>query len=560
MYIHSEMEYIRMQTYTLPTLSSMLPGAQDPAQRHHTLTLHTPRFASLAALRNNIKTRLSSWKIDDAYIGRLQLSICEVITNLIKHPDIKPDVVHITLSLGDSDITADIADNGLPFATFDAKCNIARACADAADSLAEGGYGLSCILAQHQHVSYRSAADSTDGFNHFVLRDPLPVIGTRPARGQHAPHSPAYSPPLARKKVFLIDDDVLTQDLYRPVLSQHYDVIFFTHAADALARFTAQKPVLVISDLAMPGMDGVTLRRHLGALEGGDLTPFVFLGNTPGVAHESYITQAGIDDYLCKPVSPERLLAVAARVIERASRFTAALEGRLSTQITALLTPHLPARHKNWSIATRSAAADTGGGDFTIHDAQEDFFMATLADVMGHGLQAKFFAYAYAGYLRSLMRLGGGYSSPSDFLTRISAAVNADSFLDSTIMTCLSFSLDAYNRVTLASAGHPPPWHISLQARPLDIAGPLPGLLGESRYTQSSISLAPREKIVIATDGFWDCWENEHTLATDLLKHADSPADTYADILWRTAYERAQARRMNKDDATLIIIEAGDPP
>lgn len=124
----------------------MLPGAAAPAQRHHTFTLHTPSFASLAPLRKNIKTRLQAWTVDNACNDLLQLSVCEVITNLIKHPDVKADVVHITLGMGTAHITIDIADNGTPFALFDAECNTARSCAPASDSLAEGGYGLSFIL------------------------------------------------------------------------------------------------------------------------------------------------------------------------------------------------------------------------------------------------------------------------------------------------------------------------------------------------------------------------------------------------------------------------------
>ena len=551
-----------MQTYSLPTLSSMLPGAQAPAQRSHTFTLHTPSFNSLAPLRRNIKARLQAWKIDSTYIDMLQLSVCEVITNLIKHPEVKADIVHITLNIGDTDMTVDIADNGTPFATFDAKCNTARQCVAACDSLAEGGYGLSFIIQQHQLITYRSAGTSPDGLNHFILQSPLASALEIPAlptatHGAHLAHD--MTAPL-RKRIFIVDDDTLTQSFYQPVLSQHYDILFFAHAADALACFTREKPALVISDLTMSGMDGITLRQHLSTLEGGDTTPFVFLSNDTSAAHERYITQAGIDDYLCKPVSPERLLAVSARVIERATRFTAALQGRISTQITALLNPHLPDHHKGWQIVTRSAVAEAGGGDFTIYRAQPDFFIAALADVMGHGLHAKFFAYAYAGYLRSLIQLSGNSTSPGEFLTRISSAVNADSFLDSTIMTCMAFALDANNAVSLASAGHPPPWRIGTRAEPIDIAGPLPGLLGESRYSQQVLHLAKGERIVIATDGFWESWDNPHTLATDLRSASNRPLDEYADTLWRTAYERAQERQMHKDDATLIIIEAGDTP
>lgn len=555
-----------MQTYSLPTLTSMLPGARAPAQRRHTFALHTPRFASLAPLRANIKTRLHTWGVDNAYVDMVQLSICEAITNLIKHPDTKADLVHIALFTTNGYMTVDIADNGSPFASFDAECNAARRCSTAADSLAEGGYGLHFILTQHQSVIYVRADNSPDGFNHLILHGKMPEQSANNVESyikndaQNDTQVEKLSSSHARRKIFIVDNDPLTQQFYHPVLSQYYDISFFRHAADALARFTTERPVLVISDLRLSGMDGLTLRRHLTKLEGGDVTPFVFLSSNASIAHEPYVTQAGIDDYLCKPVSPTRLLAVASRVIERASCFTAALQGRINAQITSLLTPHLPARYKGWQIETRSAVVEAGGGDFTIYRSQPDFFMATLADVMGHGLHAKFFAYAYAGYLRSLIHLNSNSLCPADFLTQISSAVNADSFLDSTIMTCLAFSLDEKNVITFASAGHPPPWKVCLDApaETVDIAGPLAGLLGESRYSQQSVNLQTSERIIIATDGFWDCWDNQHTLRTDLQTSVDRPIQEYTDSLWRLAHERADARQKYKDDATLIIIEAGE--
>lgn len=548
-----------MQTYSLPTLSSMLPGASAPAQRKHTFTLHTPTFASLPALRKNIKVRLQAWGIEQTYSGMLQLAVCEVITNLVKHPPLIPDIVHVTFSISEYSVVIDIADNGTPFATFEAQCNTARQCAAAAESLSEGGYGLPFIIKLTRALRYFHAGSSTDGLNHFLIEAPIHK-GNQVITPHDELRKITDAPAPVRDKIFIVDTDPLTADFYNPLLSQHYNIFFFNHAADALARFSEEKPALVISNLAMPGMDGPTLRRHLSSLENGDTTPFIFLSNNASIAQERYVTQAGIDDYLCKPVSPERLMAVSARIIERASRFTAALQGRIDSQITLMLNPSLPATCQGWTISTRTAVAEAGGGDFTVYKSHSDFFVAALADVMGHGLQAKFFAYAYAGYLRSLIQLDSTIRSPADFLTHVSNAVNADRFLDSTIMTCLAFALNKDNTVALACAGHPPPWRIGQKTEPVDIAGPLPGLLGESGYSEKTLRLSAGERLVIATDGFWDSWDNPHTLATDLGMHRGLGLDDYTNALWRTAYERAQARHVHKDDATLIVIEAGDIP
>ena len=432
------------------------------------------------------------------------------------------------------------------------------------DSMAECGYGLACIMTQHRDISYCPASSTPDALNHFILRDPIDAVVTAPeASIENAfdmPVGQGVATPSANKKtVFIVDDDTGSLNIYAAILARTDNVEVFIHAEDILYHFTAMKPALVISDLAMAGMDGLTLRRHLSSLEGGDTVPFIFLGNTAAIAHERYVTQAGIDDYLCKPVSPDRLLAVSERLIERAASFTAALHGKMNTRITALLHPQLPTRHAQWRIATRSAAAATGGGDFTLCRADNAGFIAVLADVMGHGQNAKFFAYAYAGYLRSLMNSSEGSGEPARFLSRVSAAVNADSFLDSTIMTCISFSLCPDGRITLASAGHPPPWLVDggHHAHALKVAGPLPGLLGESRYVEKSLMLTTGQRIVLGTDGFWDSWDHAQNLSFDLRTGHTLPLEEYADSLWRRALERAQTRHRLKDDATLIVIESG---
>lgn len=553
-----------MQIHSLPTFSSLLPGAAEPAQQQHSFTLHSPTFDGLASLRSNIKKRLNLWQINGLHVDKLQLSVCEIVTNLIKHPDIKADTIYISLRIVDKKLHADIADNGSPFASFDAKCTIARHTQACINDLREGGYGLSLILQQHEVVTYMPATESPDGFNHFVLCDPVLLQKAEPQpfmlpayRGQNS-YAEAQQ---IRQTVFIIDDDRHAASQYMAGCREYFTVHIFSDAETALAQFSKLQPALIICDLALHGMDGVTLRRHLSSLEGGDLIPFVYLGNDTTKAYDPCIAQAGIDDYLCKPVSPERMLAVATRLIERTNRFTTALQGKLDAQITAMLHPQLPGHHRNWHIATRSVTAEAGGGDFTIYTANEHGFMATLSDVMGHGLQAKFFAYAYAGYLRSLMHMTKSNLQPADFLTRISGAVMADSFLDSTIITCLAFSLGDKGIFSCASAGHPPPWHIrnSAEAHAVDISGPIPGLLGESSYAQKDLCLHAGEKIIIGTDGFWDCWDNPRTLSEDLRSAAHLDIATYTDTLWQQAYHRANARHMHKDDTTLIVIEAGEP-
>lgn len=546
-----------------PALSTenLLPGAARPGQKKYTLTLHTPRFSALAPLRQHLRARLASWGVGDEYSGNLQLTASEIITNLVKHPAAKPTLVHVHLYIENTRVTLDVADDSTPFASFVAKCNAAPARLLPQEEPAEGGYGLGCILRMHQDVRYVSAADSRDGYNHFIVSDSIRLD----APVAVAAETPTTAPVVTRRgRVFLVDDDPVSIDIHRRMLEDAYHVDTFMQASDVLAAFVTNPPDLIISDLNMPGIDGIALRQQLAALEGGNLIPFIFLSNHTAGAHNSYINKIGIDDYLCKPISQERLLAVTARLLQRSAQFASAVQGRFSHQLTSMLHPALPQAYEGWQIAMRTAVAEAGGGDFILYQKSANQLFAVIADVMGHGKQAKFFAYAYAGYLRSLVQLLGSSCDAALFLEKVSTAVNQDSFLDSTIMTCLAFQLARAGEIHLAAAGHPAPLLLSrdgsgftLQA--LDVAGPLPGLLGESRYVQRNLRLQAGEKVLLATDGFFDAFGGAD-LENLLQAQGGLTAEALADALWQ-AHDAARLQSHRPaDDATLIILQYGDLP
>lgn len=504
-------------------------------------------YAGIPPLRADIEKFLAHRGVTPSYTGMALLSVTEILTNLAKHPVRKADFIEVSITLGDGAVVIDVADNASPFADFDAKCNAALARADAAAGLAESGYGIGCILQQHAEVCYTPLADSADMLNHFTIRDTF--------------QSPNDAAAGRRKTVFLVDDDPVSLGIHQRMLENTYSVVAFDDARKLLDAFQAQKPDIIISDLGMPGMDGIALRKELSGIAGGDTTPFVFLSGHRAGAHNAYINRLGVDDYLFKPVTKERLLAVTARLLNRSAQFASALQGRFHHDLTHILKPSLPEACLGWKIRTLSHTAEAGGGDFTLHHETSIHMMAVLADVMGHGQQAKFFAYAYAGYLRSIFRTMAATADAAYFLEKLSRAVDGDGFLENTFMTCQAFQLLASGEFRVASAGHPPPLVIGRNgAAPLDVAGPLPGLVGESRYEQKKLKLSRGEKVLIATDGFFQAFGTPQALAACITPMASRPLDGLAGALWLDFQSRREAPAQAQDDATLIIAEYGGTP
>lgn len=498
-------------------------------------------YDDIPPLRAKLLDFLRHEGVETAYAGMVALSVTEVLTNLSRHPPEKPKHIEIRLRLQGKTTLIDIADDSTAFADFDAKCKTALSRLDAASSLAEGGYGLGFILKQHNQASYTPKDKSPDGLNHFRIRD-------------------ARDAPVAKKnRLFLVDDDPIALKRHADMLEDLYDITTFLNPFDAVRAFDGGRPDLVVSDLNMPEMDGTGLRRALSELKGGNTTPFIFLSADQASEHADYISELGVDDFLTKPVARERLRNVVSRLITRSLQVRQGLEGKFQQELTNTLKPALPERYGGWRIALMTEAAEAGGGDFTLHHETPAHMLCVLADVMGHGEQAKFFSYAYAGYLRGLFRLQADASDPAQFLKALSQAIDGDAFLESVLLTCQSFQLFPKGAACIASAGHPAPLICRADgAETVAVAGPLPVLASAAGYSMKSLQLDEGEKIIFATDGFLDAFEGDHR--AELLKlagqNAQSPPHMLAQNLW-AAFTARKPRLKNRDDATLIIAGYG---
>lgn len=266
-------------------IATTAPPEQAAAVFRQTLTALT--YESIQPLRAKLFEFLDIQGMDAAYASMFALTVTEVLTNLVKHPPRKAGYVDVKLRLTPRHVYLDVSDDSAAFADFDAKCKTALSHLNAAGSLAESGYGLGCILRQHTQVTYTAGSRSPDGLNHFRVRDSAKRL--TPRSTSDAAHKPC---------VFIVDDDPVALLRHGDMLEELYNVITFSDARQAVQAFAAERPSLVVSDLNMPGMDGIGLREALSALDGGNTTPFVFLSAEAASQNSPYISALGVDDFV----------------------------------------------------------------------------------------------------------------------------------------------------------------------------------------------------------------------------------------------------------------------
>src|SRR5262249_25256879 len=103
--------------------------------------------------------------------------------------------------------------------------------------------------------------------------------------------------------------------LGRTLDSAGYQVAFAVDGGDALASIERSVPVLVVLDVAMPGVDGIAVSRRVRSR--GLTTPILLLTARDGVDDRVRGLDSGADDYLVKPFATEELLACVRALLRR---------------------------------------------------------------------------------------------------------------------------------------------------------------------------------------------------------------------------------------------------
>lgn len=130
-------------------------------------------------------------------------------------------------------------------------------------------------------------------------------------------------------RVLVIDNDSSMVLWVRSVLqAEGYECFSALSGEEALATLRTTPDILIaVSDIHMPGMDGISLLRSLGSLASAASVPrFIFLTAYPEIDFAVAALRLGAIDFLVKPVRPQELASAAHRAFERVDRNRAALQ------------------------------------------------------------------------------------------------------------------------------------------------------------------------------------------------------------------------------------------
>lgn len=121
------------------------------------------------------------------------------------------------------------------------------------------------------------------------------------------------------ENILVVDDNQDLRELAEAILKmQGYQVLLAEDGKDALNIFESEHVDLIVSDIAMPEMDGFGLLEEVRSRENGAAIPFLFLSAYSQKTKQAQARSLAVDDYLFKPFDAKELLnAVRVRLDRR---------------------------------------------------------------------------------------------------------------------------------------------------------------------------------------------------------------------------------------------------
>ncbi len=387
--------------------------------------------------------------------------------------------------------------------------------------------------------------------------------------------------------VLLVDDQPIIGEAVRRMLAGEADIVFHycKDATEAVARATAIGPTVILQDLVMPDIDGLTLVKLFRENEATRETPMIVLSTKeePKIKAEAF--NLGANDYIVKLPDRLELLAriryhskgyinllqrnEAYRALQASQKLLAKDVAQAAKYVASLLPEKLkkgPIR-ADWRFIP---SAELGGDTFGYGWVDDDHFAMYLLDVSGHGVGAALLAVSALNALRSQSLPQCDFRDPAQVITALNRAFQMDQ------QNGLFFTIwyGIYHRPTrrldYAGGGHPPallltgPDPASARLVPLECLGPMVGAVADLEFTASSTQVEAFGVLMFYSDGVFEIERTDGTIWAyeDFIKFmAEGPKEVGSTRMDRLILRTRAMMGSDEyvDDFSIVEVTFPDP-
>lgn len=316
--------------------------------------------------------------------------------------------------------------------------------------------------------------------------------------------------------VLLVDDQIMIGEAVKRLLASESDIDFHFCSDPTKAIETALKvkPTVILQDLVMPNIDGLTLVKTFREEPQTKETPLIVLSTKEDPKIKAEAFSLGANDYMVK--LPDKL-EIIARIRYHSKGYIAQLERNaaydaLQTQldvaadyVKALLPEPLTGEVEASSQFIPSD--DLGGDGFGYYWLNDEHFVMYLLDVCDHGVGAALLSVSALNALRSQTLPDVDFTDPASVLSGLNKAFPEEQHRGNYFTMWYGVFNKKTQTLTYASGGHPP--SILFQKNPeekslLETPSIAIGVMQGSEFSAKSIKIEKPSRLYIFSDGAYE--------------------------------------------------------
>ena len=401
-------------------------------------------------------------------------------------------------------------------------------------------------------------------------------------------------------RALVVDEDSVSARLAGALLEDlGFEVLAADDAEHGLRLLEDPELSLVLVDRDAPGIGGVEFCRRVRREIASRYVYLIVVSARCTGASPIEAMEAGADDHVCKPLSPQEL-GVRVGTAHRVLRLERELESRNRRLVEAcdrlmaelvrtvadldaasrLQQKRLPRAGRFGEVGACGflrPAAYNAGDVYDHFELDERLFCFYVADVVGHGTTAAMTSHS----IRHLMRAGGQglcarnlerTGSADEMVLRTMEDLNRQFYIDEDDNQWFTMVLGVLDRrtgdVTVCLGGHPPAIHVSRAdgavAR-LGSHGFSVAMFERASFALERRRMAPGDRLAVYSDGLLECLtEDGEAAATRIVERelVESLALPFDELSRRIAdgLLSLERRARASDDVTLLVLEYRPAP
>lgn len=381
-------------------------------------------------------------------------------------------------------------------------------------------------------------------------------------------------------KIMVVDDEpdlqmLILQKFRKKIHNDDYEFYFAENGMEALNVLNETKDIsLILSDINMPKMDGLTLLQKLQEVEEAALKT-VIVSAYGDMENIRTAMNRGAFDFVTKPIDFTDLETTIERGLKeilymrdnlKQKNLLSAVQqdldtaSRIQQKILPQDFPAFPDRKEFEIYAEMHTAKEVGGDFYDFFFLDEKHLGFVIGDVSGKGVPASI----YMAVSRTMLKaIASQLHDPAECLQTVNSMLIPESDLTTFVTVFYGVLNTETGLIKYCNGGHNLPYHVKEDGSVVQVEnteGLLLGKIEPIQFQTKEIQLKPGEKLFLYTDGLTEAMNEKDELYEDerveeyLRTHSkDSDGKLLRGIIVDTLKFMNKAHQ--SDDITLLVLE-----